>query len=90
MVIHSQGVSPMELSKMYIPLKVFVIRIAICVCQLDESKDPNQAKLLPEELFVALECCLDDKHEQVQRAAAFALYTLERPVAKVNFDKTDK
>ncbi len=39
--------------------------------------------MLPDELFVALECCLDDEHEQVKRAAAIALYTLERPVDKV-------
>ena len=40
-------------------------------------------KLLPEELFVALECCLDDANDQVTRAAAITLYTLERPLPKV-------
>lgn len=55
----------------------------ICIIQLDESKDTSAVKLLPDEMFVALECCLDDEHEQVRRAAAVALYTLERPVEKV-------
>lgn len=48
-----------------------------------EIENEKSAKLLPEELFVALECCLEDEHENVQRAAAIALYTLERPVPKV-------
>ena len=49
------------------------------------SNEPqvDYIKLLPENLFVALECCLDDPHEQVALAAAIALYSLERPVKKV-------
>ncbi|KAK2176194.1 hypothetical protein NP493_676g00001 [Ridgeia piscesae] len=50
---------------------------------LDKDKDgASVVKLLPEELFVALECCLDDQNDQVKRAAAITLYTLERPVPK--------
>ena len=40
-------------------------------------------KLLPENLFVALECCLDDSDDMVQLASAIALYSLQRPVEKV-------
>ncbi len=43
----------------------------------------KEEKLLPDELFVALELCLEDSHEQVQRAAAIALYTLEKPTDRV-------
>ena len=46
----------------------------------------NPVKLLPENLFVALECCLEDEHDRVQRAAAIALYTLEKPVLKVSLE----
>ena len=46
----------------------------------------DPVKLLPETLFVALECCLKDEHEQVRRAAAIALYTLERPVELVSIN----
>jgi hypothetical protein len=48
-----------------------------------EPEKPNYIKLLPENLFVALDCCLEDKHERVALAAAIALYTLERPNEKV-------
>ena len=44
----------------------------------------NSMRLLPVELFVGLECCLDDEHARVKRAAAIALYTLEKPVPKVS------
>ena len=54
---------------------------------LDKDKDgASVVKLLPEELFVALECCLDDQNDQVKRAAAITLYTLERPVPKVTLN----
>ena len=53
---------------------------------LNKDKDVgSEVKLLPEELFVALECCLDDLSDQVKRAAAITLYTLERPIPKVTF-----
>ena len=53
---------------------------------LNKDKDVgSEVKLLPEELFVALECCLDDLSDQVKRAAAITLYTLERPIPKVIF-----
>lgn len=49
-----------------------------------EVKDKvNYVKLLPENLFVALNCCLDDLNDRVAMAAAIALYTLERPNEKV-------
>ena len=32
---------------------------------------------------MALECCLEDEHENVRRAAAITMYTLERPIPKV-------
>ena len=51
--------------------------------QLSNEPQVDYIKLLPENLFVALECCLDDAHEQVSLAAAIALYSLERPVKKV-------
>ena len=40
-------------------------------------------KLLPESLFVALECCLEDEHVEVRRAAAITLFVLERPTEHV-------
>ena len=45
-----------------------------------------QVRLLPEKLFVALECLLDDDHEDVYHAAAIALYTLQRPGKKVQLE----
>ena len=55
------------------------------ILQLDEDQaNVSHFKLLPEQLFVALELCLEDEHENVKLAAAIALYTLERPVQKVN------
>ena len=46
-------------------------------------RDSNTVRMLPEQLFAALECCLDDDEQQVQRAAAIALYSLEKPTLKV-------
>ena len=52
----------------------------------DRKRQPGyQLQLLPEKLYVALELCLNDEHEQVRRAAAIALYTLEHPTDKVSF-----
>lgn len=48
----------------------------------------SQVKLLPEELFTALRCCLEDTHQQVCMAAAIALYTLEKPNDKVSCNGT--
>ncbi|CAH1785083.1 unnamed protein product [Owenia fusiformis] len=39
----------------------------------------SQISLLPEEIFLCLECLLEDEVEQVKRAAAICLYTLEKP-----------
>ena len=51
--------------------------------QLDYlDKDP-EAEALPERLFVALECLLDDQVEKVRKAAAITLYSLSRPSEKV-------
>ena len=49
-----------------------------------QTEHVDYVKLLPENLFLAVECCLDDKHERVALAAAIALYTLERPTTKVS------
>lgn len=38
---------------------------------------------LPEKLFVALDCLLDDKVDRVKLAAAITLYSLNRPCEKV-------
>ena len=46
------------------------------------DKDP-QAEALPERLFVALECLLDDTVEKIRKAAAITLYSLSRPSKKV-------
>ena len=52
---------------------------------LQGSLNPSdRLRLLPEKLFVALQCCLDDKHEKVRMAAAIALFTLERPCAQAD------
>ena len=52
--------------------------------QLSSEPEVDYVKLLPENLFVALECCLDDSDDMVQLASAIALYSLQRPVEKVN------
>jgi len=44
----------------------------------------TQRRLLPEQLFAALQCCLDDDSHRVKRAAAIALYALNRPDFKVS------
>ncbi|XP_059168753.1 HEAT repeat-containing protein 4-like [Physella acuta] len=36
----------------------------------------------PEKIYVALECLLDDKHEEVKKSAAMTLYALDRPTDK--------
>ena len=51
--------------------------------QLSSEPEVDYVKLLPENLFVALECCLDDSDDMVQLASAIALYSLQRPVEKV-------
>lgn len=47
---------------------------------------PSLAPLqeLPEKLFVALECLLDDKVDRVKLAAAITLFSLNRPCEKVD------
>jgi len=50
------------------------------LCSLD---DASHRSLLPERLFAALLCCLDDGNHRVKRAAAIALYALNRPNSKV-------
>ena len=47
------------------------------------NESGSEQKLLPEQLYIALECCLDDQCAVVRRAASIALYVLRRPVAKV-------
>ncbi|XP_055874149.1 HEAT repeat-containing protein 4-like [Biomphalaria glabrata] len=37
---------------------------------------------LPEKLFVALECLLEDTHDQVRKAAAIALFSFNKPTDK--------
>lgn len=49
----------------------------------DTNGAVKYTKLLPDRLFVALECCLDDEHDRVRRSAAIALYVLNRPSDKV-------
>jgi len=65
------------------------LRAIVTCARVTEFVDQSPAmtshlKLLPERLFVALECCLDDGHERVRRAAAIALYILSRPSEKVH------
>lgn len=43
----------------------------------------KEKMIVPEQLLIALDCCLDDSNAQVQFAASIALYTLERPSFKV-------
>jgi len=50
------------------------------------GKFVSPRKLLPEQLYIALECCLNDEHAVVKRAASIALYVLQRPAAKVTDD----
>ncbi|XP_005089099.1 HEAT repeat-containing protein 4 isoform X2 [Aplysia californica] len=47
-----------------------------------ESSEYDPVKELPEKIFVALECLLDDSHDQVKKAAAITLYSLDRPSEK--------
>ncbi|GFN92089.1 heat repeat-containing protein 4 [Plakobranchus ocellatus] len=47
-----------------------------------EGTEPDTAVELPEEIFVALECLLDDSHLQVRKTAAITLYSLDRPTDK--------
>lgn len=51
---------------------------------------PSLAPLqeLPEKLFVALECLLDDKVDRVKLAAAITLFSLNRPCEKVDISYT--
>lgn len=49
----------------------------------DEKSRTESQRLLPEELYVALELCLRDENERVRTAAAIVLYSLERPVPEV-------
>lgn len=46
------------------------------------EKVKNIAKLLPERLFTAIECLLEDDSEEIRRAAAIAMFILERPIKK--------
>ncbi|CAG5119682.1 unnamed protein product [Candidula unifasciata] len=48
----------------------------------DDSKDNVSAQELPEKIFIALECLLDDSHQQVRKAAAVTMYSLGRPSDK--------
>lgn len=42
----------------------------------------SEKSKLPEEIFVALNCLLDDEHAKVQLAAAISLHALHRPNEK--------
>ena len=58
------------------------------MCFRNVSEDVVKGKevsLLPEDLFTALDCCLDDTNKNVKLAAAIALYALERPNDRVNY-----
>jgi len=56
------------------------LAVWLCLCSLDGA---SRRKLLPERLFAVLLCCLDDENHRVKRAAAIALYALNRPNYKV-------
>lgn len=48
-------------------------------------ESPNSStQEFPEKIYVALECLLDDKHEEVKKSAAMTLYALDRPTEKVS------
>lgn len=47
--------------------------------QLEYKDKEDSHRTLPEKLFVALECLLDDPVEKVKTAAAITLYSLNRP-----------
>lgn len=47
--------------------------------QLEYMEKQDPARAIPEKLFVALECLLDDPVDKVKTAAAITLYTLNRP-----------
>ena len=51
--------------------------------QLDYYEKDEQSDHLPERLFIALECLLDDPVDKVRKAAAITLYSLSRPSEKV-------
>ena len=65
--------------------KLYVLHMTSVFAGIQLSNEPevDYIKLLPENLFVALECCLDDADDMVRLASAIALYSLERPVEKV-------
>ncbi|KAH9489369.1 hypothetical protein Btru_056480 [Bulinus truncatus] len=48
----------------------------------DHLENEDSSFDLPKKLFVALECLLDDSHEQMRKAAAIALYSFNRPTEK--------
>jgi len=52
--------------------------------QLEYLGKENTSKTIPEKLFVALECLLDDPVEKVKTAAAITLYSLNRPCKAVS------
>ena len=51
--------------------------------KLDYFEKDEHSEALPERLFVALECLLDDHIDKVRKAAAITLYSLSRPSKKV-------
>jgi len=51
-------------------------------CSVSSSGNERR-RLLPERLFAALLCCLEDDNHRVRCAAAIALYALNRPSLKV-------
>ena len=51
--------------------------------KLDYLEKEEDVEVVPERLFVALECLLDDPVDKVRKAAAITLYSLSRPSKKV-------
>ena len=46
------------------------------------SVNKKDKSVLPEKIFLALDCLLDDEHEKVRLASAITLHSLKRPSKK--------